>query len=122
MNFDFYGIKEVIDEFNIPEIEYINLAKLLDEYDIDDFDTENYLKDATSYIAFDEYNFNDMLRIFRWGKDKCLIIQNRGYREGFQHYIDDETLEKEIKEDFYTFDYVDSFGDKETIFIYPLNY
>jgi hypothetical protein len=122
MNFDFYGIKEVIEEFNIPETEYVNLAKLLDEYDADYFDQEDYLKDSTNYIVFDAYNFNDIQRIFRWGKDKCLDILNRGYSETFRHYIDDETLEKEIKEDFYEFTFVNSYNSEETIFIYPLNY
>jgi hypothetical protein len=115
MGCDFYGIKEVIEEFDIPDTEFERLSELLgDEYDT----VEDYLEDNTSYIVFRAWDFDDdYLRFCRIGMFKCLEILDR---QGKDHYIDLDAFEKELENEFYKFTFMDSYGHPETIYIYPL--
>lgn len=119
MTMDFCGIIEVIYEFAIPESDYERLSNLIsgDEYEtIDDF-----LSNRTSYIVIKAWNFgDDYLRFCRIGALKCLELQNKGYRESNQHWIDFDLLEEKLRGDFYEFTFTDKYGFEETIYIYPI--
>jgi hypothetical protein len=119
MDFDFNGIKEVIEEFDIPEPEYERLSKLFNDEGYETMD--DFLADDTFYIAFSAWNFDDgYLRLCRIGALKCLEILNKGYREPFQHWLNFELFEKELQDEFYEFKFKNSYSREETIFIYPL--
>jgi hypothetical protein len=121
MSCDFYGIKEVIDAYDIPESDYKRLSELLEDY-YDDMAMGDYLKDGRSYIVFPAYNFDDSyFRFCRIGAIKCLDMLNKGYGESRSHWIDFDLLEKELKDEFYEFKFIDTWGTEETIFIYPIN-
>lgn len=127
MDCNFKPMKQIIEENHISKEDWKRLVVLFDgdnepepdEEDMDDFMNGN----STEYLVIDSWEFDDFIYIARWGKNACLDIQNKGYRCDFHHYVDDESMEKNIEDQFYKFEFIDSeWGDKETIFIYPLNY